>query len=292
MPLVILGATASGKSNLAVEVARRIGGTVVNGDPFQSLAGLEIGTGQPSEAERAGVPHVGYGVFPPTHRPDPVSFGLSARGWLAAASNPVLVTGSGLYLRGIWNQLSDLPPVSAAIVDRVRVWSRQLGAPRLFRWLAAIDPARATQLHPNDGARIQRALALHLATGRRPSLLLDGIRTGVPEGWSALLVVPQREALRRRIEARVAAQIDTGWAEEVARLVQDGHQPDLEALRPLGYADWMLGGPQRKVQDRIVLATLAYAKRQGTFFRNQWPEIPAWDPDRDDLPQAFALLGV
>jgi len=101
----ILGPTASGKSALAVEVARRIGGTVVNGDPFQAFAGLAIGTGQPSEAERGEVPHAGYGVLPLTVSVNPAGFGAQVRQSLSQTLNPVLVTGSGLYLRGIWDQL-------------------------------------------------------------------------------------------------------------------------------------------------------------------------------------------
>ena len=292
MQIAILGPTASGKSALAVALARRTGGTVVNGDPFQSIAGLEIGTGQPGAQDRAAAPHVGYACFGPGHRPDPETFGATVRAWLAENPNPVLVTGSGLYLRGIWNQLSALPPVPAALAERVRGWSDRVGPAALYRWLAAVDPPRAAQLHRNDGARIQRALALHLVSGGWASDLLDGVRVGIPEGWKALRVAPQREALRTRIADRVAAQIDAGWPAEVAGLLREGHEADLRALRPLGYADWMVGGDPRRIQARIVQVTQAYAKRQETFFRNQWPELPAWDPDRQDLAAAFALLGL
>lgn len=290
MPIAILGPTASGKSALAVEVAARLGGTVVNGDPFQAIAGLEIGTGQPEERERKGVPHVGYGCFPLGHRPDPAGFGTMVREWITASPTAILVTGSGLYLRGIWGQLSELPEVDPRLTERVRSWAKRLGAPALHRWVAAVDPVRAAQLHRNDGARIQRALALHLASGRRPSELLDGIGRGVPDGWRALLVLPDREALQRRIEARVAAQIAAGWREEVASLLAAGRGPELEALRPLGYAEWMRGVDPGAARRRIVQATRAYAKRQITFFRNQWPGIPAWDPDRESPEAAFERL--
>lgn len=292
MPIAILGPTASGKSALAVAVARRIGGTVVNGDPFQAIAGLEIGTGQPSEAERGGVPHLGYGVQPSSWRPDPARFGAQVREWLGSAAAPVLVTGSGLYLRGIWDQLSVLPEVPAALVARVRAWQAWLGAPVLHRFLAAVDPARAAQVHPNDSSRIQRALALHLATGRRPSALLDGVQAGLPVGWTALLVLPEREAQRRRVAERVAAQVAAGWHRECARLRAEGREGDLRALRPIGYEEWLVGGAPGPVQARIVQATRDYAKRQGTFFRNQWPEIPAWDPDREGFETAFDRLGI
>ena len=292
MPIAILGPTASGKSAVAVAVARRIGGTVVNGDPYQAIQGLAIGTGQPDEEDRGGVPHVGYGVLPLSARPNPAAFGAMVRGWLSACREPVLVTGSGLYLRGVWDQLSVLPGVDPALVDRVRGWGASLGMPVLHRYLAAVDPARAATLHPNDSSRVQRALALHLTTGRAPSELLFGPETGLPPGWRALVVAPGREHRRARVVARVAAQVKAGWPEEVARLVACGHAEDLVALRPLGYAAWLAGGDPGTIQARVVQETQAYAKRQATWFRNQLPGVPVWDPEAEPLEAAFARLGL
>ena len=292
MPIAILGPTASGKSAVAVAVARRIGGTVVNGDPFQAIQGLAIGTGQPDAGERGEVPHVGYGVFPLSTRPNPAEFGGLVRDWLSTCREPVLVTGSGLYLRGIWDQLNAMPTVAPALVDRVRRWGADLGMPVLHRYLAAVDPARARALHPNDTARVQRALALHLATGRAPSGLLSGPATNLPSGWRVLVVSPGREARRDRVTARVAAQTQAGWSEEVARLVTSGHAEDLVALRPLGYAAWMAGGDPEVIRATVVQETQAYAKRQATWFRNQLPEAPVWDPDVEPLEAAFTRLGL
>jgi tRNA dimethylallyltransferase len=289
MQLAILGPTASGKSSLAVAVARRIGGTVVNGDPFQSFAGLAIGTGQPSAEEQRGVPHVGYGFLPLTVPLNPAGFGVQVRRWLAETERPILVTGSGLYLRGIWDQLDALPDVAPRVVAQVRQWLSALGAPRLHRYLQGVDPIRAAELHPNDGSRIQRAIALYLATGQRPSQLLSGVKRGVPSGWSALLVLPSRDQLRSRIERRVRAMVEEGWQEEVQRAVRSGHEEDLRRLRPLGYVPWLEGG---SIEARIILETQAYAKRQGTWFRNQLPDIPIWDPDVETLDEACVKLGL
>jgi tRNA dimethylallyltransferase len=284
--IAILGPTASGKSAVAVAVARRTGGTVVNGDPFQAIQGLEIGTGQPTEAERGGVPHLGYGVLPLSARLNPASFGALVRGWLAEAENPVLVTGSGLYLRGIWDQLSDLPAVPEGTVAKVRDLDRRIGTRLLHRYLSAVDPVRGAELHPNDSARVQRALALHIATGARPSGLREGRATGAPQGWRVLVVAPARDARRARVERRVAAQMQAGWAQEAARLIQEGHGADLRAWRPLGY-EALLEGDE---VDRIVQETQAYAKRQATWFRHQLKGAPAWDPDAESLEAAFAKL--
>ncbi|HEX7552707.1 MAG TPA: tRNA (adenosine(37)-N6)-dimethylallyltransferase MiaA [Geothrix sp.] len=292
MPIAILGPTASGKSSVAVAVARRVQGTVINGDPYQSLRGLAIGTGQPGEGERGGILHVGYGVLPLSTRPNPADFGALVRGWLATSTEPVLVTGSGLYLRGIWEQLSAFPEVDPALVARVRRWGAELDTPVLHRFLAAVDPVRAAKLHPNDSARAQRALSLHLATGRAPSGLLSGAEKGIPAGWRVLVVTPGRERRRERVAARVAAQVQAGWPGEVARLVAAGHAEDLIALRPLGYAAWMAGGDPVKIQTTVTQETHAYAKRQATWFRNQLPDVPTWDPDAEPLETALVRLGL
>lgn len=286
--IAVLGPTASGKSALAVAVAKAVDGTVVNGDPYQAIRGLAIGTGQPGLAEQGGVPHVGYGVLPLSARPNPATFGALVRGWLGEARNPVLVTGSGLYLRGIWDQLSDLPLVEEATVAKVRKLGERLGTPRLHRYLAAVDPARGEELHPNDSSRVQRALALHYATGLRPSELREGRAAAIPEGWRVLVVAPARDARRARVEARIAAQMRDGWSDEVARLVREGHEADLRALRPLGYEALMDG----EGVDRIVLETQGYAKRQATWFRHQLKTAAVWDPDAESIEAALAKLGL
>ena len=287
--IAIVGPTASGKSALAVAVARRIGGTVVNGDPFQAYRDLPLGTGQPREDEREGVPHAGYGLLPLSAQMNPATFGDQVRGWLQCP-NPVLVTGSGLYLRGIWGQLTAMPEVAEALTARVRRWADLLGGPVLHRYLAAVDPVRAAELHPNDRSRIQRALALHLATGGRASHLLRGIEHGVPAGWAALLVLPSRDRQRARVAARVKQMLAQGWPGEVARLREAGLEADLRRLRPLGY-EALLDG-RRGAGAGIIQETQAYAKRQGTFFRNQWPGMPVWDPDAEPLDAALARLGL
>jgi tRNA dimethylallyltransferase len=288
-PIAVLGPTASGKSALAVALARRLGGTVVNGDPFQAYRDLPVGTGQPDAAERNGVPHLGYGLLPLSAELNPAGFGAQVREW-CRCPRPVLVTGSGLYLRGIWDQLSELPPVPEALTARVRAWSERLGPAALHRYLAAVDPERAGALHPNDRSRIQRALALHLATGARASSLLAGVGRGLPEGWRALLVLPGREAQRRRVARRVRQMLAQGWAAEAARIRQAGLEAPLRRLRPLGYLD-LLDRPEA-AEAGIIAATQAYAKRQGTFFRNQWPGLPTWDPDHEPLEAAFQRLGL
>ena len=289
LKIAILGPTASGKSALAVAVAKRIGGTVINGDPFQTYKELPLGTGQPREDEQDGVTHVGYGVFPLGTKINPFILGSYVKSW-TECKNPVLVTGSGLYLRGIWGQLTDLPIVPECISFKVRNWSDTLKASVLYGFLNAIDPVRAKALHPNDRSRVRRAIALHLATGHRASQLLDGIERGVPNGWQALLVLPSPERRHYRISRRVIGMLSDGWLEEVASLRRLGLESEVRCLRPIGY-EALLDSPLEAAAG-IIRETQAYAKRQSTFFRNQWPNIPVWDPDTSSLDVAFGLLNI
>lgn len=292
MKIAILGPTASGKSGLASKIAQIIHGTVINGDPFQAYADLPIGTGQPTDQEKGEIPHLGYGTLPLTQSLNPEDFGHRVRQDIHQTQTALLVTGSGLYLRGIWNQLSELPAVPEEITLRVRRWTQELGGPRLHRYLESVDPLRAKQLHPNDASRIQRALALHLATGGKASELLDGICKGVHEGWRGLLVLPDRESLKERISRRVQFMIETGWEQEVRRIQEKRLEVQLRQLRPLGYLEWLDMKDPAIIQAEITRQTQGYAKRQCTFFRNQWPEIPVWNPDTEPVETALARLGI
>jgi len=281
--LAVVGPTASGKSGVAVEIAKKINGTVVNGDPFQAFQGIPIGTGQPCIDEQGGIPHIGYGELPLDRVLNPAEFGALVRSWLDMAQKmdrtPILVTGSGLYLRGIWNQLDDFPDVPEKTVEKVRRLCKQLDPPTLHRYLSSVDPCRASQLHPNDGSRIQRALALHFVTGMRPSQLLSGVNRTIPLNWRALMVLPQREAMRDRIARRVKNMIRAGWQREVQQLVRDGFIEHIRRLRPLGYDAWLDRPNPETAEQKIIQATQAYAKRQATWFKNQLPNVMRFDPD-------------
>ncbi|MCL1908812.1 MAG: tRNA (adenosine(37)-N6)-dimethylallyltransferase MiaA [Holophagaceae bacterium] len=292
--LAIVGPTASGKSCIAVEIAKKIDGAIVNGDPFQAFLEIPIGTGQPSLSERQGIPHYGYGELPLDLVLNPASFGQMARDWLdtvvKSGKRPILVTGSGLYLRGVWNQLDEMPDVPEKIVKKMRRLCSQLGSPALHRYLASVDPVRASQLHPNDGSRIQRAMALHLATGERPSKFLSGVGRMAPAGWHLLLVLPTRDSLRDRVARRVKSMLELGWREEVQRLAEKGLLPHIMRLRPLGY-DLLLECPDSDMaEQKIILATQAYAKRQETWFKNQLPNARRLDPDTGCLDVAICNI--
>jgi tRNA dimethylallyltransferase len=284
--LAILGPTASGKSGIAVRIAKEINGTVINGDPFQAFMDIPVGTGQPRHDERQRVPHIGYGVFTLDRVLNPATFGATVREWVAAAQNvgstPILVTGSGLYLRGIWDQLDALPCVPERIVQKVRRLGQRLGSQTLHRYLHVVDPDRASRLHPNDASRVQRAIALHIGTSKQPSALLTSPSNAIPMDWQIFMIMPRRESMKERIATRVKKMIESGWRQEVQRIEQSSQVAHLRRLRPLGY-DVLLDEPipDAAVQ-KIVQATQAYAKRQVTWFKNQMPDEVRIDPDGED----------
>jgi len=293
--IAVVGPTAAGKSSIAVEIAKKINGVIVNGDPFQTFRDIPIGTGQPPIDEQHGIPHIGYGELPLEHLLNPCNFGSLVRKWVDTAQKnnrtPILVTGSGLYLKGIWNQLDDLPDAPEKIVEKVRRLCRLLGSPALHRYLASVDPIRASQLHPNDGSRIQRAIALHIATGERPSVFLSGQNRIIPQNWQVILVLPQREAMRDRVVKRVKNMIRAGWQNEVRQIIQAGLVEHIRRLRPLGYDVWLDEPDTETAEQKIIQATQAYAKRQVTWFRNQLSEnILKLDPDDETYRRALDFI--
>jgi len=295
--LAIVGPTASGKSGVAVEIAKTVGGAIVNGDPFQAYSGIPIGTGQPTAEEQQGVPHLGYGVLSLDWPMNPESFGAMVRNWLEEARKigrvPILVTGSGLYLRGVWNQLDSMPTVPEAITKKTRSLCRRLGPPALHRYLDCVDPIRASQLHPNDGSRIQRALALHFATGKPPSQFLSGVSKEIPQSWRVILVMPQRDLLRERIAKRVQAMADLGWREEAMRIRQEGLEEHIRRIRPIGYETWLDEPDPKKALQKTIHDTQTYAKRQTTWFNNQLPEATQFvlgSDDHEDINELLAKL--
>lgn len=276
--LVIVGATAVGKSDLAFEVARISGGEIVSGDALQVYRGLDIGTAKPTTAERARIPHHLIDVLDPVERFSAGRFATMARAVLegiAARGRPaILAGGSGLYLRALLEGIAPLPPPDAAVRARLEKRFVEEGLAALRSELARVDPATASRLGAGDRQRILRALEVALATGRPLSSWL----AETPFGREPLparrigLTLP-RALLYDRIEARVRRMIDAGWLEEVRTLLASGIEPGAPAFQAIGYAQWVrhLAGELgfEEAFRRIVVATRRYAKRQETWFRHE-----------------------
>lgn len=294
--VLIAGPTASGKSGLAVRLAEAVGGTVINADSMQLYRDLDIVTACPSAAETARAPHQLYRVVDGTDA-------FSAARWHAAAAEaiseswdsgrlPILVGGTGLYFKTALEGLSAVPDIPDEIRQQVRAWLEAEGAAGLHARLEKEDPKTAATLAPNDRQRTARALEVFLATGRP---LLDWHAETVPgtlaEADQAgrvgkfLLELP-RATLYGRIERRFVEMVDAGALEEIQALAERRLDPELPVMKALGIPSLIAHfAGECSLEDAIRDAqtqSRRYAKRQMTWFRNQfadWIRVDAQDSE-------------
>ncbi len=287
--VLIAGPTASGKSALALALARKSGGVIINADSMQVYRDLCVLTARPSAEEETEVPHRLYG-----HVDAAVNF--SAGSWVSDAAHvlaevraqqrrPIFVGGSGLYFKALTRGLSAVPPIPGEIREAVRARLDRDGVEALHAELARRDRAYAERLEPRDRSRIARALEVIDATGRS---LLDWHREALPPllapgTFRALFLAPERDALYARIDARFETMLQHGALEEVARLAARKLDPLLPAMKAHGVPALIRhleGEIVREEASEIGRAdTRHYAKRQFTWFRHQLPEFEWVSPD-------------
>ena len=282
---MVAGPTASGKSALALRLARALGGTVVNADSMQVYRELRVLTARPTPEEAAAVPHRLYGVRPAAEAASVAWWREAALGAMAEARAagrlPILCGGTGLYLLSLTEGLSAVPPVPEAARAEARGLLAALGAPALHARLAAADPETAAGLRPGDGQRVARAWEVWRGTGRGlAAWRREGAHTGpAPWRFAAILLAPPRAALRAAIEARFDAMLAAGALEEVRALVARGLDPALPAMRAHGVPELAatLAGRMdlAAARRRATLNTGRYTKRQATWFRHHALADPA-----------------
>ena len=279
----LIGATASGKTGVSLDVARALRSSgveveIVALDSRQLYRGLDVGTGKPSAAELAEFPHHLIDVLDPTQTPDAMQY----RQWtseaiasvLARGHVPLLVGGSGFYLRALREGFHEIE-ASASERDDVRARVLAMSDAEVDAQLSSIDPVTDSRLHPNDRYRRGRALEIALLTGRAPSELEHDFEPRPILGARFELVHLQveRAELHRRIEARTRQWIDGGWADEVRSLRAAGVPDDAPGLQILGYRDvlaWVRGECDRETAiERIDIGTRRYARAQETWFRKE-----------------------
>jgi tRNA dimethylallyltransferase len=287
--VLIAGPTASGKSALALELAQKAGGIVVNTDSMQVYRDLRIITARPAPSEEARAPHRLYGHVD-------ASQNFSAGAWVADAAKvlaearaqnllPIFIGGSGLYFKALTRGLSAVPPIPVEVRDSVRARLERDGVEALHAELVRRDPVSAERLKPRDRIRIARALEVIEATGRSlPDWHREGLPPLLPPGqFSALFLAPERDALYARIDARFEAMLATGALEEVERLATRNLDPLLPAMKAHGVPALI-----RHLKGEITLAEAAeigradtrhYAKRQFTWFRHQLSEFEWVKPE-------------
>jgi tRNA dimethylallyltransferase len=282
----LVGPTASGKTALALAVAERVPIEIISMDSRQVYRGMNVGTAKPSAAERAAVPHHGIDLVDPDRRFSAAEFARMARRLVpeirARGRIPLLVGGTGFFLRALTHPIFREPPLDPARRAALTEHLRGLETTALHAWLAALDPETAERLRSWGGRqRLLRALELPLLTGRPLSWWHRNAPPEAPPMRVGIFVLDvPREPLDRVIDGRVGAMVEAGLEAEVRALVARGFGPESPGLRAHGYQELLpyLRGETtlEHALDEVRRATRAYARRQRTWFRNQLPPDAVW----------------
>jgi tRNA dimethylallyltransferase len=292
--IAVVGATATGKSGLAIELARALGGEIVNADSMQLYQDMDIGTAKEPEAARQGIPHHLLDIWPVTQAANVADYQKLARAAIdeimARGRVPILVGGSGLYVRAALDDL-DFPGTDPVIRSRLEDELARLGAAALHARLAGLDPAAAAAILPGNGRRIVRALEVIEISGRPFSATMPAyqqIRPAVQIG----LTLPRPE-LDRRIAARVDRMWQAGLEAEVRSLAAQGLRDGPTAGRALGYqqmlryldGEWTLD----QAREETMKATRRFARRQESWFRRD-PRVRWLDATSGTLLAAASAM--
>lgn len=293
-PIVaVVGPTAAGKSDLAVDLALAVDGEVVNTDAMQLYRGMDIGTAKLTSAERRGVPHHLLDVLEVTETASVAAFQRDARAVVADVRArgrvPVLVGGSALYTRAVLDRM-EFPGTDPALRARLEGELEAAGVAALHARLAEVDPAAAAGIEPGNGRRVVRALEVVELTGRPFAASLP-VPAYVAEPTLQLGVAVDRPTLDARIERRVEAMYDAGLLDEVARLLGRGLADGLTASRAIGYREAAahLAGDLslEEARERTVVATRRFVRRQEAWFRRD--ERIVWVDGPDAALSAIGL---
>lgn len=274
--VVIVGATASGKSALAMALAKTFRAEIVACDSTQLYRGVDIGTAKPTTAERREVPHHLIDVLDPSEVATAGGYRNLA---LAALEDlrererlPILTVGTGLYMRALLEGLADLPLRSEEVRERLRHSASKHGAVHLHGVLQKIDREAAEKIAPTDEQKLIRAIEVCVLT-RKPITEVHRAGRNPLQGWHVLKLglMPAREELYRRIELRTDAMIAGGWLDEVKQLLAAGIAPDAKIFDFIGYREILAVLREELTMEQaratIQQATRNYAKRQMTWFR-------------------------
>jgi tRNA dimethylallyltransferase len=283
--LALTGATATGKTEVSLAIAARAHAEIVSMDSRQVYRGMDVGTAKASAAARARVPHHGLDLVAPDERYSAGRFARDARGWIAAVRArgrlPLLVGGTGFFLRAITDPIFAEPPLDPERRGALRRWLRAQSRERLARWVDALDPERAPLARAGGPQRLSRTLEVALLTGQPLSWwhrAMPAEECGLP-GVIAVLDLP-RDEMDRRIDARAARLLEAGLVEEVRGLLAAGFGADAPGLTATGYreiAAHLRGEVSLEGALELVrTSTRRYARRQLTWLRHQLPEDAAW----------------
>jgi len=299
LPIIfLLGPTAVGKTLTAIELARMINAEIISLDSRQVYRGLDIGTAKPTLRQRRDVPHHLVDILT---LDEDISAGRYRELALAAIAathsrgrHPLFVGGSGLYANALIKGLFESSQTDPGIRRQLHLELQTKGSAALYNRLLEIDPATALKTHLNDHKRITRALEIYAITGQPPSQHYRHQNTPLPFPYQVFILNMPREELYRRIDQRVQNMLSEGLVEEVRRLIAAGGRARLEQLLTLGYQEVLhfLDGhcTEEEMGLNIQRNTRRYAKRQLTWFRNQYPEAVWVEVAPDQSPHAVAEI--
>lgn len=291
--ILLMGPTASGKTGLALELARKLPLEIVSVDSAQVYRGMDIGTAKPTAQQRAQVPHHLLDVLDPADPYSAARFRTDALRLIdeirARSHMPLLAGGTMLYFQVLLKGLSDLPSASPELRARLSEEARRQGWPAMHQKLASLDPQSAARLHPNDSQRIQRALEIVELTGEPIRRQRDDAKSGGMDGSVIKLGLnpPDRKVLHEQVRQRFEQMMKTGFLDEVARLRARGDlHTDLPSMRAVGYRQlWgHLDGAYdlKTAVEKGIAATRQLVKRQLTWLRAE-TGLYCLDPSQPDV---------
>ena len=276
LAVIVAGPTASGKSALALDLAERLDGVIINADSMQIYHELRILTARPTPDEEARVPHRLYGIRPAAEAGNAAWWRMQALDAMTASQasgrRPILTGGTGLYFQALTRGIADIPAPDTAAREEARRLLVELGSAQLHAGLMKVDPATAHRLHPSDGQRIARAWEVWRSTGL--GLAAWQNRRGAPAPWrfAAIRLDPPRDALRAAIATRFDAMLAQGALEEVRAMLALSLDPSLPAMRAHGVPElsaYLAGDlTLAAARERVELVTGQYTKRQATWYRH------------------------
>lgn len=293
--LVIAGSTATGKTAAAIEIARQLGGELVGADSVQVYRGFDIGSAKPSAAELRGVAHHLIDVFDPNQEVDAMAYAAlgdaAIRDIVGRGRFPIVVGGTGLWIRALIRGLVDVPAVDRVIRKRLEEAAMKDGAPALHARLGEVDPISAKAIHPNDSLRIVRALEVYEQTGMPLGALRAEHALGQAR-YRALLIVLEleHESHGAVIEDRARRMLEAGWVDEV-RSLRERWGDEIRPLGSVGYREVLEhirdDVPIEETVRRIRKSTRIYARRQRTWFRSE-PGV-SWRSESAELRKPSSL---
>jgi len=307
--LFIVGPTASGKSSLAVALAKKLGGEIVSADSMLVYKGMDIGTAKPTQKERGGIPHHGLNLISPTK-----SFSVFAYRQFALKTIkditrrgkiPIVAGGTGFYVRALLEGLSPLPGADAALRQKLEREALGKGLPALYERLLKLDPERAKAIGPHNQRRIIRALEIYLVSGHKPSQPTSRSPGLQWLGYTPVVIGIHRDrtVLYQKINKRVDSMFRKGLVQEVKRLARK--KLSRTALQGVGYKEivecFEKGSgtffqkkrcltPTEEIRNRIKRTTRHFAKRQWTWFKREKGIRWVWWPENASLTEVSNFI--